>query len=66
MRRWWKSKLEPEKTIAEMLKLNSQKRKNTGTGLKVLSPKKLLNRLSILLPQIKAANNSCKLKNEMR
>ena len=42
-----KVKLEPEKAIAKTLKLNSQERKNKGTGLKVLTPKKLLNRLPI-------------------
>ena len=35
-------KLEPEETIAERIKLNSQKRKNTGTGFKILIPNKLL------------------------
>ena len=33
-----------------------------GKGLKILTPNKLLNRLSISLAQIKAANNSNKLK----
>ena len=36
-------------------------------GLKILTPKKLLTRLPILLlAQIKAGNNSYKLKNEIR
>ena len=35
-------------------------------GLNILTPNKLLTRLSILLAQIKAANNSYKLKNETR
>ena len=35
-------------------------------GLKVLAPNKLLTRLPILLAQIKAGNNSLKLKNETR
>ena len=35
-------------------------------GLKILTPNKVLTRLSILLAQIKAANNSYKLKNETR
>ena len=35
-------------------------------GLKVLTPKKLLTRLPVLLAQIKAGYNSCKLKNEIR
>ena len=37
-----------------------------GIGLKISTPNKLLNRLPILLAQIKAGNNSCKLKNEIR
>ena len=36
-----------------------------GIGLKISTPNKLLNRLPILLAQIKAGNNSCKLKNEI-
>ena len=37
-----------------------------GKGLKILIPNKLLTRLPILLAQIKAGNNSCKLKNKIR
>ena len=59
-------KLEPEETIAERVKLNPKKRKNEGTRLKILTPNKLLTRFSILLAHIKAGNNSCKLKNEMK
>ena len=55
-------KFEPEETITERIKLNSRKRKNAGTGLKVLTPSKLLTRLSILLAQMKAGNNLYKLK----
>ena len=57
-------KIEPEETIAERMKINPRKRKITG--LKILTPNKLLTRLSILLSQIKAASNSNKLKNEIR
>ena len=35
-------------------------------ALKILTPNKLLTRLPILLAQIKARNNSYKLKNEIR
>ena len=35
-------------------------------GLKILTSNKLLTRLPILLAQIKAGNNSYKLKNEIR
>ena len=37
-----------------------------GKELKILTPKKLLIRLPILLAEIKAGNNSNKLKNETR
>ena len=37
-----------------------------GKGLKLLTPVKLLTKLPILLAQIKAGNNLCKLKNEIR
>ena len=37
-----------------------------GKGLKILTSNKLLTRLPILFAQIKAGNNSCKLKNEIR
>ena len=37
-----------------------------GEGLKILTNKQMLNRLSILLAQIQAGNNSKSLKNELR
>ena len=37
-----------------------------GKWLRFLTPNKLLTRYPILLPQIKAGNNSYKLKNEIR
>ena len=37
-----------------------------GKGLKILTPNELLTRLSVLLAQMKAGNNSYKLKNEIR
>ena len=59
-------KSELEETIVERIKLNPQKRNITETGLKVFTSNKLLIRLPILLAQIKAGNNSYKLKNEIR
>ena len=38
----------------------------SGSGLKILTAKQMLNRLPILLAQIQAGNNSNKLKNEAR
>ena len=39
---------------------------SSGSGLKILTNKQMLNRLPILLAQIQARNNSLKLKNEIR
>ena len=50
--------LESEKTIAERIKLFPRKRKTTGIGLKILTPNKLLTRLSILLAEKKTGSNS--------
>ena len=43
-----------------------KKEKNTGADLKNINPIKLLTRIPISLAQIKAGNNSYKLKNEIR
>ena len=43
-----------------------QRRNQQGQGLKILTPDQMLSRLSISLAQIKAGNNSEKLKNEIR
>ena len=37
-----------------------------GQGLKIMTPKQMITRLPILLAQLKAGNNSQKLKNEIR
>ena len=37
-----------------------------GQGLKILTPKQMITRLPILSAQLKAVNNSQKLKNEIR
>ena len=39
---------------------------SSGSGLKILTNKQMLNRLPTLLAQIQAGNNSNKLKNEIR
>ena len=41
-------------------------RATKGTGLKILTPKQLLQRLPIALAQVKAGNNSESLLNEIR
>ena len=43
-----------------------QKRNKQGKGLKTLTPNQMLSRLPITLAQLKAGNNSEKLKNEIR
>ena len=44
----------------------AQKKNQQGQGLKILTPNQMLNRLPIYLAQLKAGNNSRKLKNEIR
>ena len=44
----------------------AQKRKQTGQGLKILTPSPIFSRLPISLAQLKAGNNSEKLKHETR
>ena len=43
-----------------------QRRNQSAKGLKILTPEQMLSRLSISLAQLKAGNNSEKLKNEIR
>ena len=43
-----------------------QRRKQKGEGLKILTPDQMLSRLPIFLAQLKAGNNSEKIKNEIR
>ena len=43
-----------------------QRRNQQGKGLKILTPSQMLSRLPISLAQLKAGNNSEKLKNEIR
>ena len=42
------------------------KQNQQGQGLKIRTPNQILSRLSITLAQLKAGNNSQKLKNEIR
>ena len=51
--------LESEESAAE-------RRNQPGQGLKILTPDQMLSRLPITLAQLKAGNNSQKLKNEIR
>ena len=51
--------------IAELI-LNFNKQNQQGEGVKILTPNQLLSRLPISLAQLKAGNNSEKLKSEIR
>ena len=51
--------LESEQSAAE-------RSHTSGKGLKILAPNQMLHRLPITLAQLKARNNSEKLKNEIR
>ena len=46
--------------------LDFNKQNQQGKGLKILTPNQMLSRLPITLAQLKAGNNSEKLKNEIR
>ena len=64
-----KSDKQPDTT--DMLELESKKsaaerRNKLGEGLKILTPDQMLSRLLITLAQLKAGNNSQKLKNEIK
>ena len=50
--------------VERILDLNNEKQ--LGLGLKILTPNQMLSRLPITLAQLKAGNNSEKLKNEIR
>ena len=52
------------KIVKRILKFTKQKQ--LGLGLKILTPKQMLSRLPISLAELKAGNNSEKLKNEIR
>ena len=52
------------KAVEEILKFNIQNQE--GKGLEILTPNQMLSRLPITLTQLKAGNNSEKLKNEIR
>ena len=44
----------------------AQRREHEGQGLQILTPEQMLSRLPISLAQLKARNNSQKLKNEIK
>ena len=50
--------------VEEIIEFNEQNQ--SGIGLKILTPNQMFSRLPITLAQLKAGNNSEKLKNEIR
>ena len=54
------------KIVEKIVIFNRENRKQQGLGLKILTPNQMLSRLPISLAQLKAGNNSEKLKNEIR
>ena len=63
-----KKKIKKPDKILKIVKeiLNFNKQNQEGEGLKILTPNQMLTRLPITLAQLKAGNNSEKLKNEIR
>ena len=61
-----KYKEEQEKDCKKFSDEYDSNGQSSGSGLKILTNKQMLNRLPILLAQIQAGNNSKKLKNEIR
>ena len=53
-------------TLKEILDFNKEIQKQQGSALNILTPNQMLCRLPISLAQLKAGNNSEKLKNEIR
>ena len=51
--------------VEKVLKFNEQNQQK-GQSIKIITPNQMLNRLPIALAQLKAGNNSNKLKNEIR
>ena len=62
------NKIEEMNKIAKIVELilDFNERNQEGQGLKILTPSQMLSRLPISLAQLKAGNNSEKLKNEIR
>ena len=56
----------PNETVDTVESILDFNRQEQGQGLKILTPNQMLSRLSISLAQLKARNNSEKLKNEIR
>ena len=54
------------KIVEEILNFNNKIQKQLGQALQILTPNRMISRLPITLAELKAGNNSEKLKNEIR
>ena len=54
------------KIVEEILNFNNKIQKQLGQALQILTPNQMISRLPITLAELKAGNNSEKLKNEIR
>ena len=61
-----KKKEKPNEMVDIVQNILEFNRQQEGRGLKILTPSQMLSRLPISLAQLKAGNNSEKLKNEIR
>ena len=52
--------------VEEILNFDNKIKKQSGQGLKILTPNQMLSRLPISLAQLKAGNNSEKLKTKLQ
>ena len=61
-----KETVDPDEIVNLVELILEFNRQQQGQGLKILTPNQMLSRLTISLAQLKAVNNSEKLKNEIR
>ena len=61
-----KETVDPDEIVNLVEMILEFNRQQQGQGLKILTPSQMLSRLPISLAQLKAGNNSEKLKNEIR
>ena len=61
-----KETVDPDEIVNLVEMILEFNRQQQGQGLKIVTPNQMLSRLPISLAQLKAGNNSEKLKNEIR
>ena len=61
-----KETVDPDEIVNLVEMILEFNRQQQGQGLKILTPNQMLSRLTISLAQLKAVNNSEKLKNKIR